>query len=90
LIRLVRREHRMGGGYAALTRTLTARAVGAPRDLDDDQMDALLDRLGRAKGVAAAFTDLERRARDAPDAAALMTAAHALYAWRLEMTHDRR
>jgi hypothetical protein len=90
LIRLVRREHRMGGGYAALTRSVAARAVGAPHDLDDDQMDALLDRLGSLKGAAGVFSDLERRARDARDAAALMAAARKLYDWRLEMTHERR
>jgi hypothetical protein len=90
LIRLVRREHRMGAGYAALTRTLAAKAVGAPRDLDDDQMDALLDRLGRAKDIDAAFFDLERQAREARDVHGLMTAARKLHQWRLEMTHERR
>jgi hypothetical protein len=87
---MVRRQHRMGAGYAALTRTLAARAVGAPRDLDDDQMDALLDRLGEARQASAAFSDLERQARDARDAGALMAAARNLYQWRLEMTHERR
>ena len=90
LVRLVRREHRMGAGYAALTRALTAKAVGAPRDLDDDQMDALLDRLGRAKHIDAAFTDLEREAREARDVVGLMAAARKLHQWRLEMTHERR
>ena len=90
LIRLARRQYRMGAGYAAVTRGLAARAVGAPRDLDDDQMDALLDRLGRIRGAKAEFTDLERRARDARDTAALMAAARNLYQWRLEMTHERR
>ena len=90
LIRLVRREHRMGAGYAVLTRNLAARAVGAPRDLNDDQMDALLDRLGRAKDIDAAFSDLEREAREARDVAGLMTAARKLHQWRLEMTHERR
>jgi len=90
LVRLVRREHRMGAGYAALTRALAARAVGAPRDLDDDQMDALLDRLGRAKRVDLAFSDLEREAREARDVADLMAAARKLHQWRLEMTHERR
>ena len=90
LIRLVRREHRMGAGYAALTRALTAKAVGAPRDLNDDQMDALLDRLGQAKHAGAAFSDLEREAREARDVAGLMTAARKLHQWRLEMTHERR
>jgi hypothetical protein len=90
LIRLARRQYRMGAGYAVLTRGLAARALGAPRDLDDDQMDALLDRLGQIRGTGAAFSDLERQARDARDSAALMLAARRLYEWRLEMTHERR
>lgn len=90
LIRLVRREHRMGAGYAALTRALAAKAVGAPRDLDDDQMDLLLDRLGGLKQTSAAFSDLEREAREARDVAGLMSAARKLHQWRLEMTHERR
>jgi hypothetical protein len=90
LIRLVGREHLMGAGYAVLTRWIAAHAVGAPRDLDDDQMDALLDRLGQAKGAGTAFSELERRARDARDAPAMMNAAQALFRWRLEMTHERR
>jgi len=90
LVRLVRREHRMGQGYGALTRTMTARAIGTPRDIDDDQLDALLDRLGRAKGVSAAFSELMREAREAKNVAALMTAAGKLYQWRGEMTRERR
>jgi hypothetical protein len=90
LIRLVRREHRMGAGYAGLTRTLAAQAVAAPRDLDDGQMDALLDRMGAAKQASAAFSDLERAAREARDTPALLGAARRLYRWRLEMTHERR
>jgi hypothetical protein len=90
LVRLVRREHRMGRGYAALTRALTAAAVGAPRDLDDDQLDALLDRRGRTEHASAAFTQLEREAREARDVAGLMLAARKLYHWRLEMTRERR
>ena len=90
LVRLVRREHRMGAGYAVLTRALAAQAVGAPRDLNDDQMDALLDRLGQAKHTAEAFSELERGAREARDVPALMAAVRKLHQWRLEMTHERR
>ena len=90
LIRLVQREHRMGAGYAALTRSLAAQAVGAPRDLNDDQMDALLDRLGHVKHTRASFSELERDAREARDVAGLMRAAGALHQWRLEMVHERR
>ena len=64
LIRQARRQHRMGRGYAALTRTPAARAVGAPRDLDDDQLDGLLDRLGQGQGATPAFSQLEQSARE--------------------------
>lgn len=90
LMRLVKREYRMAAGYAALTRTLAARAAGAPRDLDDDQLDALLDRLGRAKRTKDAFSGLEREARLARNVASLMAAARKLFQWRLEMTGERR
>jgi hypothetical protein len=90
LMRLVRREYRMGAGYAALTRSLAARAVGAPRDLGEDQLDALLDRLGRARHTSDAFTRLASEARLARDTASLMAATRRLFQWRREMTGERR
>lgn len=89
LIRMARREHRMADGYARLCRELAARAVGAPRQLDPDQLDAFLDRLSAQRG-AGAFTDLARAAREAGNLADLMAVARKLYDWRLEMTRASR
>jgi len=89
LIRLVHREHRVGAGYAALISSLVARAVGPPRDLDEDQLAALLDRLGRRRNTTDAFGQIAREARLARDDAALMRAARKLFQWRQEMTRER-
>ena len=48
LIRLARREARLGGAYADVVRTEAARLTGAPAWLGGDKLDAYLDRLGRA------------------------------------------
>jgi hypothetical protein len=90
LMRLVRREHRMGAGYAHLTRTLAARAAGAPRDLGAGQLDALLDRFGKTRAGGASFSELAGEAGRARDVPALMAAASKLYQWRVEMTRERR
>lgn len=89
LIRMARREHRMADGYARLCRDLAARAVGAPRQLDADQLDAFLDRLSVQRG-AAPFSDLARAAREAAGLPDLMVVARKLYDWRLEMTRASR
>jgi hypothetical protein len=90
LVRMARREPRMAPAYAALTREAAARAVGAPRDLDQVQLDALLDRLGAANRASAAFTALVREADAAKTNNDLMDVARRLHLWRGEMTRDRR
>ena len=90
LVRMARREPRMGSAYAALTRDIAARAVGAPRDLDEAQLDALLDRLGAAHGLEFRFSTLAAEAANARTNAELIGAAQRLYQWRGEMTRDHR
>ena len=90
LVRMARREPRMGSAYAALTRDIAARAVGAPRDLDEAQLDALLDRLGAAHGLEFRFSTLASEAAKARTNAELIGAAQRLYQWRGEMTRDHR
>lgn len=90
LIRMARREHRMAGGYARLCRDLAARAVGAPRQLEEAELDAFLDRLGTQRGTASTFSDLIRAARTASNIAELMAVSRKLYDWRLEMTRASR
>ncbi len=90
LVRMARREPRMAGAYAALNREAAARAVGAPRDLGEDQLDGLLDRLGAARGLQDRYSSLAAEAAAARTNAELMSVARRLYQWRGEMTRDRR
>lgn len=80
LIRLARREVRLGGAYADVVRTEAARITGAPAWLGGDKLDAYLDRLGRAG--EARFTQLAAAVANATDRASLMTAARALHEWK--------
>jgi hypothetical protein len=90
LVRMAKREPRMAEPYAALTRDAVARTVGAPRDLSPDQLEALLDRLGTARGIKTRFSSLAAEARAARTTADLMQAAQKLFQWRGEMRRDRR
>ena len=90
LIRLARRETKMGGRYAALTRALAARALGAPRELDGDDLTGLLDRLGAQRGATDSLADLSAQAERTRDRDRLTAIAQKLYHWRLEMTRERR
>lgn len=89
LIRLARREHRMVERYALWVRGVAARAVGAPPSLGEDDLETLLDRLSEKAGQPP-FTQLRREAAAAQDLGAALYAARRLYAWRLEMTRERR
>ena len=90
LVRMARREPRMAPAYAALTRDAAARAVGAPRDLGEDQLSALLDRLGARHGLEVRFSSLAAEAAAAKTNVELMSVARRLFQWRGEMTRDRR
>ena len=89
LVRMARREARMAGPYADLVRDDAARAVGAPRDLDPAELEGVLDRLGKAKGAGAVFTELAARARAATSAGELMRTAKDLFQWKAEITGER-
>lgn len=80
LIRLAKREARLGGAYADVVRTEAARTTGAPPWLGGEKLDAYLDRLGRAG--EARFTELAAAVAAATDRASLMAAARALNEWR--------
>ncbi|HZZ37147.1 MAG TPA: hypothetical protein VFE03_15605 [Caulobacteraceae bacterium] len=90
LIRLARREHRMGGRYAAMTRTIAAKAVGAPRELSGEPLTHFLDRMGAQRGAADKLSDLTAMADAAPDRDRLASVAQRLFRWRLEMTRERQ
>lgn len=89
LVRMARREHRMAERYALSHRALVARAIGAPHGLEDEALNAFLDRAGRAS-KAGVFTELLEEARRAANPADLMSVARKLYDWRVEMTRERR
>jgi hypothetical protein len=88
LVRLAGREAAMGGPYAALTRDLAARAVGAPRGLSPEALAALLDRLGERRGLADTLGSLTLLARAAPDRARVTALAMRLHQWRMEMSGE--
>lgn len=90
LVRLARREHRMAAPYALLMRAAVARAIGAPRNLDEGALDAFLDRVGRNGGATETYTALAERARAAQSPADLMQVASALYRWNKELTRARQ
>jgi len=88
LVRLARREHRLGGRYADLTADLAARAVGAPRGLGGEALAAFLDRLGARRRLPRSFSALESEARVTPSADRLVATAEQLHRWRLELTGE--
>ncbi len=89
LIALAGREARFLPAYASDARTAVARAVGAPRDLGSDQLDAFLDRIGATLKVAERWTTLNAAAHAAHGTAEVADVARRLHRWRLEMTVGR-
>ena len=83
LIKLARREHRLGGAYADVIAEEAARASGAPAGLQPGELEAYLDRLSPADGPK--FTYLTARARAAADTSDLIGAARALFLWKKEI-----
>lgn len=90
LVRLARREHHMAAPYALLTRAAVARAIGAPRRLSEDELDAFLDRVSRTTGAHATYSALADQARTAKTSGDLMRVAAALYRWNQELTRARQ
>lgn len=90
LVRLARREHHMAAPYALLVRAAAARAIGAPRHLNEAALDAFLDRVGRMNGASDAYSALAEQARAAKTSGDLMRVAGALYRWNQELTRGRQ
>lgn len=90
LVRLARREHHMALPYARRVRAAAARAVGAPRNLDDAALDGFLDRLSRTVGATDVYSDLAEQARLAKTPGDLMRVAGALHRWNKELTRGRQ
>jgi hypothetical protein len=89
LIRMTGREARLGGRYVQAIRDLVARAVGAPRGLDEPGLDAFLDRLGENRGATDRFTDLSKAAAAAKTAGDIQSVAERLYRWRVTTAGER-
>ena len=79
LIRLARREARLGHAYADVVRSEAARLASAPAWLGGDKLDAYLDKLGRPG--EARFTELAGAMGRTHDRTTLMDAARALHRW---------
>jgi hypothetical protein len=82
LIKLARREARLGGAYAEVVRQDAARLTGAPPVLQGEALDTYLDRLSRD---GPPFSALARALTDADTRAELVEAARALFQWKKDI-----
>lgn len=83
LVRLARREVRLGSGYADLIRDEAARAGAAPSHLQGEALEDYLDRF--AKPGEPAFRSLAYDLRVARDRHMLVAAARALFKWKKDI-----
>ncbi|HWE44487.1 MAG TPA: hypothetical protein VG407_00550 [Caulobacteraceae bacterium] len=90
LIRVARREPRMGKRYVGVVRAIVATLVGAPRDLDKAELDRFLDRVGAGKQTDLKIETLAEESADLRNNTDLMRLAQRLHRWRTEMTRERR
>jgi len=82
LIKLARREARLGGAYAEIVRQDAARLTGAPAHLQGEALDAYLDRLSKD---GPSFSALAERLARAANTAELIAAARALFSWKKDI-----
>lgn len=82
LIRLARREVHMSTAYAEFIQQETARAVGAPPELQGDALDDYLDRLTRSGPTFSELAAVLVKTRDRQSMAA---AARALFQWKKDI-----
>lgn len=83
LIKLARREARLGGAYVDVVREGAARTASAPAWLSGDKLDRYLDRLSRPGEPN--FSELARRVAYAGDRHELVAAARALFSWKKDI-----
>lgn len=84
LVRMARKEHELAPAYAALTRSLVARAAGG-HTFEERWLDDLAARRGAAQpGELAAEAETAKTRDD------LLDVAKRIYEWRGEMTRERR
>ena len=80
----------MADPYARMVRAAVTRAIGAPRNLDGEALDAFLDRLGERLGAHQTYSALAAEARSAKSPGELVRIARNLHRWKLEMTRGRQ
>jgi hypothetical protein len=83
LVRLARREHRVGSHYADVLRDAAAHDAGAPATLSGAELEAYLDRI--RKPGAPPFSELASAVRASGDPQTLLGAARALFQWKKDM-----
>ncbi|HEX8442318.1 MAG TPA: hypothetical protein VF631_01590 [Allosphingosinicella sp.] len=83
LVRLARREHRVGSHYADVVRDAAVRDAGAPANLNGAELETYLDRIGPP--AAPRFSELASAVRAAGDPETLLGAARALFQWKKDM-----
>jgi len=81
LLRMTKREHKLGWGYAQLIGTQVAEKVSGANTYVAQSVVSL-DSLGAQRGAAAAYSDLAAAAAAAGDGQKLIEAARRLYDWK--------
>jgi hypothetical protein len=89
LLRLARREHKLGPGYASLIAADVAATVLGARMEEADAIP-LLDRIGAAHKVRESFSELAAQAANAKTRTQMLEAARKLHAWKVEILRATR
>lgn len=84
LIRLARREQRLGPSYARMTAALAGEKLGLGRQ-DEEHMTAALDRIATTQGADTSYSHLAAAAGAAKSPQQMLDAARKLYAWKKEI-----
>ncbi|MFZ2030420.1 MAG: hypothetical protein WAU68_08950 [Vitreimonas sp.] len=89
LIRLARREQRLGPGYARMTAAVAADKLGLGRQ-DEAEIVTALDRIGAVQGASESYSQLAATAGAAKSSQQMLEAARKLYAWKKEIARATR
>jgi hypothetical protein len=88
LIRMGRREHRMGVPYANMMKRSVAKAVGAPISLDPIAQTAMLDRVSELSNSQFRLSTLMSEAGGVSNPTDLVKVASDLHRWKQETTRE--
>lgn len=89
LVRLAKREHKLGPDYANLIAAETAKAVVGAR-VEESDARSLLDRIGAAHGLKDTYSTLAAQAAAAKTRTQMLEAARKLHAWKEEIIRATR